>query len=93
MAKTRKGGRRPGSGRKKGTPNKLTTAFKQAVQNVYGAIGGDGAFAKWARENPTEFYKIAARLIPHEVNANVTHEPIRQLLAAVDGKGRLRVKP
>jgi hypothetical protein len=25
----------------------------------------------WGKENPTEFYKIAAKLIPTEVNANV----------------------
>ena len=35
---------------------------------VYDDIGGHPAFAAWARENPTEFYKIAARLIPSEVN-------------------------
>ncbi len=55
------------AGRQKGTPNKLTRAFRDAVQTVYGAIGGDAAFARWAKKNPTEYYKIAARLIPSEV--------------------------
>lgn len=54
-------------GRQHGTPNKLTRAFKDAVQIAYGAIGGDKAFATWAEANPTEFYKIAARLIPQEM--------------------------
>jgi hypothetical protein len=54
-------------GRQKGTPNKITTAFKEAVRIVYEDIGGHKAFAEWARENPTEFYKIAARLIPTEI--------------------------
>lgn len=60
-------GRKTG-GRVKGTPNKLTTAFKTAVLTVYQGIGGDDAFTAWAQENQTEFYKIAARLIPTEVS-------------------------
>jgi hypothetical protein len=54
-------------GRQAGTPNKLTSAFKTAVLLCYDRIGGDDAFAAWAADNPTEYYKIAARLIPHEV--------------------------
>lgn len=55
-------------GRQAGTPNKITAQFKDAVRIVYEDIGGNAALAAWARENPTEFYKIAARLIPTEVN-------------------------
>lgn len=62
MAKGTKSG-----GRKKGTPNRLTAAFKDAVRTVYHEIGGDAAFAGWARENQGDFYKIAARLIPTEL--------------------------
>ena len=54
-------------GRKKGTPNKLTRAFRDAVHVVYEGIGGDKAFTEWAKANPTEYYKIAARMIPTEV--------------------------
>jgi len=54
-------------GRQVGVPNRFTTAFREAVQHVYDAIGGHEAFSNWARENPTEFYRIAARLIPTEV--------------------------
>ena len=54
-------------GRQRGTPNNITRALKDAVQTAYGAIGGDSAFATWAKANPTEFYKIAARLIPQEM--------------------------
>ena len=54
-------------GRSKGTPNKITRAFREAVQTVYTRIGGDKAFATWAQDNPTEFYRIAARLIPQEM--------------------------
>ncbi len=54
-------------GRQKGTPNKLTSTFREAVLLTYDGIGGHSAFMQWARENPTEFYRIAARLIPAEM--------------------------
>ncbi len=59
-------GRKTG-GRVAGTPNKVTTMFKDAVRTVYEDIGGHVAFAKWARENPGDFYRIASRLIPTEI--------------------------
>lgn len=54
-------------GRQRGTPNKVTAAFKDAVRTVYDTIGGHQAFAEWARGNPSDFYRIAARLIPTEI--------------------------
>lgn len=55
-------------GRKKGTPNKTTAIIKEAVSKCFTAIGGHAAFAKWAREHPTEYYtKVMPRLIPVEV--------------------------
>jgi hypothetical protein len=54
-------------GRTKGTPNKITAAFKEAVLRAYDGIGGDDAFMEWARQNPTQFYQIASRLIPQEM--------------------------
>lgn len=54
-------------GRQTGVPNLLTAQFREAVQYAYNDIGGHEAFSQWARENPGEFYRIAARLIPTEV--------------------------
>lgn len=54
-------------GRPKGSKNKVTKAFKDAVLETFVALGGVPALTKWARRQPTDFYKIAARLIPHEV--------------------------
>ena len=59
-------------GRQVGTPNKVTSAFKDAIRFVYQDIGGHTAFAEWAKENPTEFYRIAARLIPTEMSSQGT---------------------
>ena len=57
-------------GRLPGVSNKFTGAFREAVQYVYDNIGGYEAFSEWAIDNPTEFYKIASRLIPVEVHNN-----------------------
>ena len=54
-------------GRQPGTPNRLTGAFKEAVRIVYNGLGGHEAFLEWARENRTEYYRIASRLIPNEM--------------------------
>lgn len=70
--------RPPGAGRKRGTPNRVTTGAKLAMLAVYDGLGGDRAFELWAEKNPSEFYKLFARLIPteHQVSG---HEggPIR----------------
>lgn len=60
-------------GRQVGTPNKITAAFKDAIRFVYEDIGGNAAFAEWAKENQTEFYRIAARLIPTEIASQGTN--------------------
>ena len=67
-----KKGRKKTGGRKAGIPNKFTGQFREAVQFVYDDIGGHEAFSKWAIANPTEFYRIASRLIPVEVHNHDT---------------------
>lgn len=54
-------------GRLPGVSNRFTGAFREAVQVVYHGLGGHPAFLKWAKENRTEYYRIAARLIPGEM--------------------------
>ena len=36
----RRGGKRPGSGRKKGGTNKITSDVKQAILEAFNALGG-----------------------------------------------------
>ncbi len=68
MAGGRPKGYPKSGGRQKGTPNKTTTAFREAVLHVYEAIGGDTQFAAWAKDNQTDFYRLCGRLIPQEVS-------------------------
>ena len=53
-------------GRVKGTPNKLTTSASEAFQHAFHVLGGSEHLTAWARAQPTEFYKLYARLIPVE---------------------------
>lgn len=87
MAETKKKPtRKKFGGRQKGTPNKSTAAFKQAVLAAFEGIGGLDRFTRWANRHPTEFYtRIAVRLIPHEVgiSAKVRIEDKRAVLRQI----------
>ena len=60
-------------GKVKGTQNKLTRTVKETVLAVFDDLQADpkANLLAWGKDNPTEFYKIAAKLIPTELNANV----------------------
>ena len=60
-------------GRPKGAINKLTKTVKETVLGAFNELQADpkANIMAWAKENTTEFYKIASKLIPTEVNASV----------------------
>lgn len=63
-------GNKGGPGRPPGQANKTTLIVKEAFKEAFQAIGGAQALADWAarsEKNRTEFYKLAARLIPTEI--------------------------
>jgi hypothetical protein len=69
-----KGKPRPANaGRKEGSTNKLTKTVKEKVLEVFNELQEDPTanMLSWAKEEPTEFYKIAAKLIPADINAKV----------------------
>lgn len=59
-------------GRKKGTPNKTTTAVKEAFRQAFDDLGGITALVTWAQENPTQFYQLFSKLIPTEIDATLS---------------------
>lgn len=64
MAKGKKtGGRQPGS------QNKVTSSMKETVSDTLKWLQGQPRvnMRAWAKANPTEFYRIAAKLIPTEI--------------------------
>ncbi len=91
-------GNTAGKGRPPGSTNKLTTSFKELVRKTYEALEKKGEEAdsqlgmlKWAEKNPGEFYKIASKLIPTELNLNaqitevtISKEIIQKPLKIID---------
>lgn len=69
MAGRRKGSPKTG-GRQAGTPNKTTVTVKAALLEAFEKLGGIDSLVAWATANPTEFYKLLARLLPFEANIN-----------------------
>lgn len=71
-----KGGKRQGAGRPKGVQNKLTRTVKEAFEQAFAALQEqkEVKLEDWGKANPTEFYKLAARLIPAEINAKVSSQ-------------------
>jgi hypothetical protein len=60
-------------GKPKGAKNKLTISVKETVMAAFEDLQEDpkANIVTWGKENPGEFYKIAAKLIPTELNANL----------------------
>lgn len=63
----------PGPGRKKGVPNKNTTALKEMILAALDQADPAGSVAyltKQAADNPTAFLTLVGKVLPLDVNAN-----------------------
>lgn len=73
-----------GKGRTKGVPNKITRSAREAFQLAFAAIQeGPSKLEDWAKANPTEFYKLYARLIPVEHTGEGGTGPIQTIVKHV----------
>lgn len=70
------GAGKPGPGRPKGSPNKATVSVKAAFEQAFDKLGGVDALLAWAADEPREFYKLYAKLLPVQVNAEMKHEGV-----------------
>ena len=57
------------AGRKAGTPNKVTASVKAALIEAFDKLGGVPSLVAWGQQNPDDFYKLWAKLLPTEVHA------------------------
>ena len=61
----------PGSGRKKGTPNKVSADLKAMTLEALNELGGT-KYMKWLAVNePSAFCRLLARIIPQAVHHEV----------------------
>jgi hypothetical protein len=70
--KSNHGGRREGSGRKPGVPNKLSLTVKENIIEVFNQLGGVEHMKVWASDNPNQFYAIYAKLMPTQTEISGT---------------------
>ena len=56
-------------GRRPGAPNKSTASVKAALSEAFEKRGGVKALLAWAKKEPTEFYKLWAKMLPTDVEA------------------------
>ena len=59
-----KGGRRPGAGRKKGVPNKITSDLKAMILGALEKAGGERYLLEQAKKNPTAFMTLVGKTLP-----------------------------
>jgi hypothetical protein len=80
------GGKREGSGRKAGVPNKLSTTVKENVIAVFEALGGIKHMTDWATDNPNNFYNIYAKILPTQTEVSGTdgQELVIKVVTGID---------
>jgi len=59
-------------GRKKGVPNKLTASVKEAIEAAFRGAGGAEYLMRQAEENPVAFMTLLGKIIPAQVQAELT---------------------
>ena len=60
---------------------------KEQLAEAFQRMGGVAGLVKWGKKNPTEFFRLWARLIPKEDSLTVTNVGIEDLLAQLDAQG------
>lgn len=73
---------KPGNpGKPQGAVNKNSKLIKEVFAEAFYALQeGQQSLEKWGELNPTEFYRLAVRLIPNQMeltaNVNISDEPV-----------------
>ena len=70
LEKPRSGGRKPPLGRPKGVPNKTSALARENIMAVFTRLDGTAGMARWAKENPTAFYQLYAKLLPVQITGD-----------------------
>ena len=70
---------------------KTITAARENLTLAFDLMGGVPALVVWGRKNPTEFYRLWARLIPKESVEVSATLPLETLLAKLSSREELSV--
>jgi hypothetical protein len=64
---SKRGGARPGAGRKKGIPNKIHGEVKSMILEALEKAGGVDYLADRAKDTPTAFMALLGRVLPMQM--------------------------
>ena len=64
------GGARPGAGRPKGSPNKLSHSLKEMILAALDDVGGKAYLSKLAIENSSAFSSLLGKMVPTTLSAD-----------------------
>jgi hypothetical protein len=72
------------NGRFKGSPNKVTKSIREHFAAAFDMLQDDDIYnlTSWAKTNPTEFYRLASKLIPTKVEADIV-QPIQHIIQII----------
>lgn len=87
--KANHGGKREGSGRKKGTPNKLTADVKSMIIGALNKKGGQRYLERQADKNPVAFMTLVGKVLPTTLSGDPNNPlfPTRIEVTLVSPKG------
>ena len=66
---------------------------KAQLAEAFVRLGDIAALVAWGKKNPTEFYRIWARLIPKEENVSVTQLGVEDMLRQLDAHDGVTEEP
>ena len=78
------GGKKPGAGRPKGSPNKLTVDLRKAIHEAYEKAGGVAYLLQVAQDDPKTFCALLSKTMPKEIVAEVNHT-MKNLMDEING--------
>lgn len=81
--KPRQGGARPGAGRKKGIPNKLTGDVKAMILGALEQAGGQQYLAEQAEQNPGAFLSLVGKVVPKDLKVDAQGNMTFTILTSV----------
>lgn len=67
-------------------------AAKESLETAFERMGGVAGLVQWGKKNPTEFYRIWARLLPKDVNLGATAS-LEDLLGRLASAGAEQAEP
>lgn len=78
-----KGRKIPGSGRQKGSPNKVTVTLKQMILGALDDVGGQKYLAEQARENPGPFLALIGKVLPTTIATDADGPPVFEIRTTI----------